>query len=93
MALRPPGSMRSTATRPRRSGYHYHASKKYPYVNGGFHGEVVEREGQVDPQPRAQPVRPDLPPLRGAKITGFDRRAGRNRPLRCNYLVNGKAGR
>ncbi len=53
-------------------GYHYHASKKYPYVNGGFHGEVVEREQQVDPQPRAQPVRRDQPPLRGAKITGFE---------------------
>jgi phosphatidylethanolamine-binding protein (PEBP) family uncharacterized protein len=52
-------------------GYHYHASTKYPYVNGGFHGEVVEREGQVDPQPRAQPVRPALQALRGAKITGF----------------------
>jgi phosphatidylethanolamine-binding protein (PEBP) family uncharacterized protein len=52
-------------------GYHYHASKTYPYVNGGFHGEVVERDGQVDPQPRAHPVRPDLPPLRGAKITAF----------------------
>ena len=53
-------------------GYHYHASTQYPYVNGGFHGEVVEAEGQVDPQPRAQPVRPDTPPLRGAVITGFE---------------------
>ena len=52
-------------------GYHYHASTEYPYVNGGFHGEVVEKEGQVDPQPRAQSVRQDLPPMRGAKITGF----------------------
>lgn len=53
-------------------GYHYHASLKYPFVNGGFHGEVVEREGQVDPQPRARPVRPALQALRGAKITGFE---------------------
>ncbi len=52
-------------------GYHYHASKKYPYINGGFHGEVVERDGQVDPQPRANPIREALPPLRGAKITAF----------------------
>ena len=52
-------------------GYHYHASLKYPYLNGGFHGEVVEREGQVDPQPRAHGVRPALTALRGAKITGF----------------------
>jgi hypothetical protein len=53
-------------------GYHYHASRSYPYVNGGFHGEVVEREGQVDPQPRARPVRPALQALRGATITGFE---------------------
>lgn len=53
------------------TGYHYHASLKYPYVLGGFHGEVVEAGGQVDPQPRAQGVRPDTPPLRGAVITGF----------------------
>ncbi len=52
-------------------GYHYHATKTYPYLNGGFHGEVVERDGQVDPQPRAQGVREALPPLRGARITGF----------------------
>ena len=32
-------------------GYHYHAQKKYPYINGGFHGEVKEVDGQVDPQP------------------------------------------
>ena len=61
-------------------GYHYHASKQYPYVNGGFHGEVVEREEQVDPQPRAQGVRPALTALRGARITDFapapDQRGG-----------------
>ena len=54
------------------TGYHYHASSKYPYINGGFHGVVSEIEGQVDPQPRATPVREALPPLRGAKITGFE---------------------
>ena len=53
-------------------GYHYHASTKYPYVNGGFHGVVSEKEGQVDPQPRATPVRDALTQLRGAKITGFE---------------------
>lgn len=53
-------------------GYHYHATKKYPYLNGGFHGEVKEVDGQVDPQPRAGGVREALTPLRGAKITGFD---------------------
>lgn len=51
--------------------YHYHATKTYPYVIGGFYGEVVEREEQVDPQPRAQPVREFLPQMRGAKITDF----------------------
>ncbi len=53
-------------------GYHYHATKGYPYLNGGFHGEVKEVDGQVDPQPRAGGVREALPPLRGAKITGFE---------------------
>ncbi len=52
--------------------YHYHATKTFPYLNGGFYGEVVERDGQVDPQPRAQGVRPSLPGLRGAKIVGFE---------------------
>lgn len=54
-------------------GYHYHAATKYPYVIGGFHGKVVEAEGQVDPQPRAQPVREALRALRGAEITGFEK--------------------
>jgi len=52
-------------------GYHYHATKTYPYINGGFHGQVTEAGGQVDPQPRAQGVRPALRGLKGAKITGF----------------------
>jgi len=69
-------------------GYHYHASTKYPYVNGGFHGEVVEVEGQVDPQPRAQPVRPDTPPLRGAEITGFESVGSRGYKL--TYKVDGR---
>lgn len=53
-------------------GYHYHASTKRPYLQSAFHGVVVEAEGQVDPQPRAQGVRPDTAPLRGAEITGFE---------------------
>jgi hypothetical protein len=52
-------------------GYHYHAAMEYPYVIGGFHGEVVEAQEQVDPQPRAIPVREALPALRGAEITSF----------------------
>lgn len=72
-------------------GYHYHASMKYPYVNGGFHGEVTEREGQVDPQPRAQPVRPDLPPLRGARITAF-KTSSDEKTFDLQYMVNGVTG-
>jgi Raf kinase inhibitor-like YbhB/YbcL family protein len=53
-------------------GYHYHATKTYPYLNGGFRGEVKEVDGQVAPQPRAGGVREALPPLRGAEITGFE---------------------
>lgn len=53
--------------------YRYQATRRYPYINGGFFGEVTERDGQVDPQPRAEPIRPAQRPLRGAKITGFKR--------------------
>ncbi len=74
-----------------KGGYHYHASTKYPYVNGGFHGEVVEREQQVDPQPRANPVRQDQPPLRGAKITDFKTSTdGKTRFL--TYTASGQPG-
>lgn len=79
--------------------YHYHATPKYPYINGGFYGVVVERDGQVDPQPRAEPVRPALPPLRGATITQFQRSGAtslltyeiRNRPgsVRTTQNENG----
>ena len=66
--------------------YHYHAQKTYPYLNGGFYGEVTERGGQVDPQPRAEPIRPDLKPLRDAKITGFSRTGNR---FKVVYDVSG----
>ena len=55
--------------------YHYHATKTYPYINGGFHGEVTDKGGQVDPQPRAEGYRPAGEPLRGAKINGFEKLA------------------
>nr|WP_037252182.1 YHYH protein [Rhodopirellula europaea] len=61
--------------------YHYHATTTFPYLNGGFYGEVVERDGQVDPQPRAQGVRPALRGLKGAKITGFEQ------PEQDSYIV------
>ncbi len=51
--------------------YHYHASVKYPYLNGGMRGVVTVKEDQIDPQPRASSPRAAMPPLRGAKITGF----------------------
>jgi phosphatidylethanolamine-binding protein (PEBP) family uncharacterized protein len=68
-------------------GYHYHASNKYPYVIGGFHGEVVEAGDQVDPQPRAQGVRDALTALRGAKITAFEN-TGKD-SYKLSYDVNG----
>lgn len=71
-------------------GYHYHATKTYPYLNGGFHGEVVERGGQVDPQPRASSVRQALPPLRGAKIVGFDQ--PKPDSYKLTYDMQGKKG-
>ena len=70
--------------------YHYHATKKYPYLNGGFHGVVTERDGQVDPQPRAEPLRPALTPLRDARITGFkETKAG---SYTLTYDVRGSKG-
>ena len=70
--------------------YHYHATKKYPYLNGGFRGEVVERDGQVDPQPRAEGVREALQQLRGATIVGFDATGPSSRKL--TYEVAGRRG-
>lgn len=69
-------------------GYHYHATTKYPYVFAGFHGEVVEAEGQVDPQPRAQGIREALQALRGAEITGFEKTGADGYQL--SYSVNGE---
>ena len=74
----------------KQGNYHYHATKKYPYLNGGFHGEVTERGGQVDPQPRAEPLRPDLRPLRDAKITDFQETKPGSYVL--TYDVRGKKG-
>ncbi len=70
--------------------YHYHALKVYPYLIGGFRGEVREVGGQVDPQPRAQPLRPHTQPLRGATITRFsgNAKAGYN----LKYSQDGREG-
>ncbi len=67
--------------------YHYHATKYYPYINGGFKGIVNEIEGQVDPQARTKPFRPPGTPLRGASITGFESFGKDIFELR--YLLNG----
>jgi phosphatidylethanolamine-binding protein (PEBP) family uncharacterized protein len=70
--------------------YHYHATKTYPYLIGGFFGEVTKREGQVDPQPRAEPVREALPPLKGAKITRFESLDAN--AFRLTYEIGGRSG-
>lgn len=70
-----------------KKNYHYHGTKSYPYINGGFKGNVTEIEGQVDPQPSARPFRPAGNPLRGAKITKFER-LGENE-YELTYSVNG----
>ena len=72
-------------------GYHYHASETYPFLMAGFRGVVVEREGQVDPQPRAQGVREALTQLRGARITEFAELAPRASYV-LRYEVRGVAG-
>jgi len=68
-------------------GYHYHASTERPYLPSAFYGEVTEAGGQVDPQPRAQGVRPFTPPLRGAVITGFES------PAENHYKLSYEIGR
>lgn len=56
-----------------KKNYHYHGTKTYPYINGGFKGIVSEIQGQVDPQPLTKAFRPAGEPLRGASITDFER--------------------
>ncbi|MFK7821975.1 MAG: YHYH protein [Planctomycetaceae bacterium] len=51
--------------------YHYHATKTFPYINGGMRGVVTVQGGQIEPQPRDSPIRPPLQPLSGAIITEF----------------------
>jgi len=72
-----------------KGNYHYHSTKKYPYLNGGFYGEIAERGGQVDPQPRAQGVRPYTRPLRGAKITGWTKEKNQHS---IEYQIGRKKG-
>jgi len=73
--------------------YHYHASKTYPYINGGMRGKVtVSADGEeINPQAHAAPFRPSLPPLRGASITGFKQTGPKAWSL--SYQVSGRTSR
>lgn len=70
-----------------KKNYHYHGTRTYPYINGGFKGNITEVDGQVDPQPSVRPFRPAGNPLRGAKISKFNR-LGENE-YELTYSVNG----
>jgi phosphatidylethanolamine-binding protein (PEBP) family uncharacterized protein len=72
-------------------GYRYYSTKKYPYINGGMRGVVTVKDDQIDPQPRAYSPRPALTPLRGAKITGFERDDAK-KSVTVKYEQNGKVG-
>lgn len=72
-------------------GYHYHASKSYPYINGGMRGEVRVEGDQIVPQPRTDPVREAGRPLRGATITDFASTGPR--AWRLTYEIAGKPSR
>jgi len=70
--------------------YHYHGTKTYPYINGGFKGVVSEIDGQVDPQALTKAFREAGAPLRGASITNFERLGGDQ--YRLTYSLNGTTG-
>jgi len=65
--------------------YHYHATSNYPYLNGGFRGQVNLAGGQVAVQPKTRGVRPYTRPLRGAKITGFEGSLDKGYSLKYNH--------
>lgn len=71
--------------------YRYYSTKTYPYINGGMRGEVTVRDDQIDPQPRAYSPRAALTPLRGAKITGFERN-DEQKKVKVIYEQNGRTG-
>ena len=68
--------------------YHYHASKTYPYINGGMYGEVTVQDDQIEPQPHLVPFRPPQQPLPGAVITDFIQHDATHRTL--VYTLNGQ---
>lgn len=59
------------------STYQYHAVKEYPYLIAAMKGNVEINprtqapENEIMPQAKTRGVRPDLRPLRGAKIIDF----------------------
>ncbi|MHA7944211.1 YHYH protein [Formosa sp. 3Alg 14/1] len=59
------------------STYQYHAVKDYPYLIASMKGKVQINprtqapENEIMPQAKTKGVRPDLQPLRGAKIIDF----------------------
>ncbi len=69
--------------------YHYHATKTYPYINGGIRGVVTIRGDQIEPQPRDAPIRPALPPLRGATVTDF---TAKGNTFMLTYRLQGRTG-
>ncbi|EPR68464.1 YHYH protein [Cyclobacterium qasimii] len=60
------------------STYQYHAVKEYPYLIAAMKGKVEINprtkapENEIMPQAKTRGVRPDLRPLRGAEIIGFE---------------------
>ena len=72
-------------------GYHYHATREYPYLNGGFRGVVREEDGQVEPQPHEHPIRPATAPLRGATVTEFER-SDDGKTITVTYEQRGRVG-
>lgn len=68
--------------------YHYHASKTYPYINGGMYGEVTVQDDQIEPQPRLVAFRQPQQPLPGAVITDFIRHDATHSTL--VYTLNGQ---
>ncbi len=67
--------------------YHYHGTKTFPYINGGFKGVVTEIDGQVDPQSLTKAFRPAGDPLKGAVITSCLQTG--NNSFDLGYTLNG----
>lgn len=69
-----------------KKNYHYHGTKGFPYINGGFKGVVSEVDGQVSPQAATRAFRPAGQPLKGASISGFARTG--NDSYQLTYKIN-----